>query len=65
MRLELSALLRDSELRSLSDTGRSGSSVPVNSPHTSLSVLARRMRRVTGFHEIEGLLVHQPLTLSE
>jgi hypothetical protein len=64
MRLELSALLRDPELRTLSGTGRFRIA-PVISPHASLSILARRMRRVTGFHEIESLLVHQPLTLRE
>jgi hypothetical protein len=30
-----------------------------------VSILARRMRRVTSLHEVEGLLVHPPRTLRE
>jgi hypothetical protein len=30
-----------------------------------LFILARRMRRIADLHEVEGLLVHQPLTLRE
>jgi hypothetical protein len=39
---------------------------PCRSPTAAgASILACRMRRVASLHEVEGLLVHQPLTLRE